>query len=234
MMNQFHSWRQRIFLGVIVACALFVVLTFVAMLFYRGGTATDPAASGYSFFGNFFSELGLIKSRSGQPNTVSAILFFIAMTLAGSSLVSFFVAFPQFFTQSLSGKLFSWMGSIFGVFSGFCFIGVAFTPADLFLEAHIFFVMWAFRLFPLAVIPYIIVILGEKRYPNRFAFVFVGFAVLLVLYLVLITRGPSSESDGGRMIQVIGQKVIGYASIISIYIQAQGARRIIGVGGKSE
>ena len=94
--------------------------------------------------------------------------------------------------------------------------------------------MWAFRLFPLAVIPYIIVILGEKRYPNRFAFVFVGFAVLLVLYLVLITRGPSSESDGGRMIQVIGQKVIGYASIISIYIQAQGARRIIGVGGKSE
>jgi hypothetical membrane protein len=218
MVRQFHSWRQRVFPWIIIAGILFVVLTCLAMLFYPG----------YSFSHNFFSELGLIESRSGQPNTLSAVLFVTAMTLAGSSLALFFLAFPQFFTGSLSGKLLSGLGSTLGVLSGLCFIGVGFTPADLFLDAHVFFVLWAFRLFPLAIIPYIVVILGAKRYPNRYALVFVGFAILLFLYLALMTRGPSPDTTGGRMIQVIGQKAIGYASVVSIAIQAQGARKIVG------
>jgi len=208
-------------------CVLFVVLTFVAMPFYAGGTSADPTASGYSFFTNFFSELGLTETRTGQPNTVSAILFFTAIIVAGSGLVLFFMAFLQFFTQSKSGRLLSRVGSIFGVISAVCFIGVGFTPANLYIEAHVAFVMWAFQILPLAVILYAVAILREPSYPNRYGFVFVAFAALLVLYVALIITGPGGDSPEGLMIQVIGQKAIVYAIISSIFIQAHGARKVI-------
>ena len=222
-----HSWRQRVFSVIMFGCVLFVVLTLVAMPFYPGGTSADHTASGYSFFSNFFSDLGLTETRTGHPNTVSAILFFTAMVMGGAGLVLFFMAFPQFFTKSKSGRLLSRIGSIFGVISAVCFIGIGFTPANLYKEAHMAFVMWAFQILPLAVILYAVAILREPDYPNRYGFVFVAFAVLLVLYVALIITGPARDSPEGLMIQVTGQKAIVYAIIISIFIQAYGARKLI-------
>ena len=232
MTRSFHSWRQRVFSVIMFGSVLFVVLTLVAMPFYAGGTSADPTASGYSFFSNFFSELGLTVTRTGQPNTVSAILFFTAMVMAGSGLVLFFMAFPQFFAQSKSGRLLSRIGSVFGVISAVCFIGVGFTPANLYIEAHLAFVMWAFQILPLAVILYAVAILREPGYPNRYGFVFVAFAALLVLYVALIITGPDRDTSEGLMIQVIGQKAIVYAIIISIFVQAHGARKMIQEGGQ--
>src|SRR4030065_92850 len=91
------SMHKHLFTLVIAGCLLFVALTALAMLFYPGGTQTDPAAPGYSFFHNFFSELGLARSHAGGPNTISAALFTAALTMAGGGLVLFFLAFPQFF-----------------------------------------------------------------------------------------------------------------------------------------
>jgi hypothetical protein len=220
-----RSWRDRAFQGVIGGCILFVILTFVAMLFYRGGTAAEPVR--YSFFRNFLSQLGITESPAGRANTVSAVLFFTAMTLAGGALGSFFIAFPYLFTRSISGRVLSWIGSVMGVSSAICFVGVAFTPANLFSEAHAVFVIWAFRFFPLAVIPYTLAIFLEKQYPNRYALVFLSFSILLVAYLLLITRGPTPSSEDGRIIQVTGQKIIAFAAVISIFWQARGARTVL-------
>ena len=219
-------WQRGVFWLVVAACLQFVVLTAVAMPFYAGGTHTDPTASGYSFLRNFFSDLGVTETRAGRPNTISAALFFTALTLAGVGLVLFFFAFTQFFAGSLLGKVLSWLGSIFGVASGLCFVGVAFTPANLYLAAHAQFVLWAFRAFPVAVIFYIVAILCQRGYPKRFALVFIVFAVLLIAYLFLLTKGPSSQTAEGLMIQATGQKVIVYASIVSILIQSLGALKV--------
>jgi hypothetical protein len=215
-----------VFRLVAIACVLFVVLTGVAMLFYPGGTATDPTTHGYSFFTNFFSDLGLTQTRTGQPNTVSAILFITALTAAGGGLAVFFVAFTQFFAHSIPGRLLSGIGSLFGVISGLCFIGVAFTPANLVSKAHVQFVLWAFAAFPIAAIFYVAAMLRERQYPKRFALVFAVFAALLILYMVLLLSGPSIKTPEGVMIQATGQKAIVYASIISILIQAVGARQV--------
>jgi hypothetical protein len=220
-----EPWRARTFQWIAVACLLFVVFTSIAMFFFRDGSADIPVR--YSFFNNFFSELGLTETSSGRTNPVSAVLFFVSMVSAGGALALFFLLFPIFFSASRPWRLFSLVGSALGVMSGICFVGVAFTPANLFVEAHIFFVIWAFRLFPMAVIPYIFSILGTRRYPNRYALVFFAFAVLLVAYLVLLTNGPSPATDAGRVIQVTGQKIIGYASVISIYLQSTGARKLL-------
>jgi len=70
------------------------------MVFYRGGTITDPASAGYSFFTNFFSDLGMTVGHAGQPKTVSMVLFMVALSIARSrSRINFF---PSLFYAVLS------------------------------------------------------------------------------------------------------------------------------------
>jgi hypothetical protein len=212
-------WRRDIFRWIGGGCALFVVLTAIAMLFYPGGTVTDHTTQGYQFSQNFFSELGFTVSSSGQPNAISAVLFFVSLLLAGLSLVLFFLRFPQFFREP-STRALAIIGSGVGIIAGICFIGVAFTPANLLLDAHVFFVTWAFRLFPVAVGFYIAAILRGRLFPKRYVWVWIGFAALLILYIGLLTWGPSARTSQGNMIQATGQKVIVYASIVAIFVQS--------------
>jgi hypothetical protein len=121
--------------------------------------------------------------------------------------------------------LVSLLGALLGIASGVCFTGVAFTPADVYLEAHVQFVLWAFRLFPLAVLCFTLVMFRTAALPQRYAFVFMAFFALLVAYYLLLTQGPNLDSSDGLVLQALGQKIIVYASIISILIVSLGAWR---------
>jgi hypothetical protein len=50
---------------------------------------------------------------------------------------------------------------------------------------------------------------------------------MLIGYYLLMTNGPSFTSPEGLVIQVVGQKIIAYASIVSIGVQSLGAYRFI-------
>jgi hypothetical protein len=219
---------RQFYLVIAGGCAMFVVLTLIAMLTYTGGTPSDPTARGYSFTHNFLSNLGMTEALSGRPNWVSAVLFILALSTAGACLAIFFIIFPRFFSGTRLGKALCLIGSVIGVVAGVCFVGIAFAPADLFRPAHVLFVTWAFRLFPLAVLFYIPAMFMEKGYPKVYAWVFAVFCLLLIGYYLLMTNGPSYDSPDGLAIQVIGQKVISYASILSIGIQSVGAYRWLG------
>jgi hypothetical protein len=219
------NWREKVYLWVMVGCVQFVALTFIAMLLYPGGNQTDHTAKGYDFFRNFFSSLGLTETFTGEPKFASFILCAVALALAGLSLTLFFIAFPKKFRSSKVGFALSLLGSVFGVISGLSFIGIAFTPANIFLEPHKLFVQSAFVFNLLAVIPYILVIFLDRDYANLYAWVFVGFAVTLGVYVWLLFNGPSTETSNGLIIQATGQKIIAYASIIAMFIQAYGARK---------
>jgi len=217
-------WREGVFRFTLIGSALFVVLTIIAMFIYPGGSLTDPTTKRYSFFSNFFSELGFLVTKGGAVNTPSAILFIFSLTLAGLGLVLFFLAFPQFFRETKAGQTLSLLGSVFGMLSGLCFVGVAWAPGDVNLDMHVFFVMWAFRLFPAAVFFYVFAIFREQKYPKAYGWVFIIFGLLLVAYIFLLEFGPSAmDSYTGQVIQAVGQKVIVYASIGSIMVQAGGA-----------
>lgn len=222
-MNRLSQAGVRPFQFTIFSAVQFIILTLIGMLFYAGGTHSDPSVSGYSFFRNFFSSLGLLTAPNGEPNTVSAILFFIALSLAGLGLVVYFVFVLQFTQGKAATRVLSAAGSLFGVLAGVCFIGVAFTPADLLPDAHGWFVINAFRTFLLAVIPYLVAVLLVRDYPNRYAVVYLVFAVLLLAYILLLIYGPGFGSPNGEMIQATGQKVIVYAAILTMLIQSIGA-----------
>lgn len=220
-------WQSSVFAFVIFSTSLFVALTVIAMFFYPGGTLADPNTHGYSFFENFFSDLGRWRTTSGASNPVSATLFLLALTLAGCGLAAFFIAFPKFFRESRPQAVLSVSGSVLGVLSGLCFVGVALTPEDQFLPVHTRFVTWAFRCFAAAVLFYAGAIFRSPRYPRLYGWALAGFFTLLTGYILLMQFGPSPfKSRRGEMIQAAGQKVIAYASIVSIAFQAWGAKRM--------
>lgn len=202
----------------------FFVLTLLAMLFYPGGTVNDPAATYYLFFHNFFSELGITQVYDGAPNPVSALLFFITLSLAGLGLVIFFVALPGYFSGR-GQKWLCYLGTLFGIISGLSFIGVAFSPADLALTAHRNFVFGAFISFFLAVLPYSVAVFRQSDYPNRYAVIYLIFSGLLAAYIYLLFTGPTPATVDGRVIQVTGQKVIVYATLTVTLIQAHGLEK---------
>jgi hypothetical protein len=217
-------WKSRAFKLSMWGGSLFVPLTLAAMLVFPGGTMTDPTTKGYSFFENFFSELGFLTTKSGAANYLAAALFFVALNLAGASLIIFCLAFRQFFLENTRQLWLSGLGMLVGVASGICFTGVAFTPADILLDPHVFFVTWAFRLFPLSVLLYAAAIFTHPTYPRRYGWLFIGFTICLVAYIMLMELGPSAgETYAGQVIQAAGQKIIVYVSIGMVGVQSWGA-----------
>lgn len=213
-------WRTTVYRYIIFGCGLFLILTIAAMFAYPGGNVNEEQTTGYDFFRNFFSDLGRLHVAGGRSNFVSAGLFITALTLAGSGLVAFFLAFPDFFRTDRIGQLASAAGSFFGVISGLCFVGIAFAPYELFLDLHYDLVFWAFRTFLLAVAIYTYVIFRQAVYPRSHGWVFVVFTVFLAAYLILLTYGPDVKTPTGLIIQAVGQKIITYVSILSVMVQA--------------
>lgn len=214
-LTRFRSrfWQQTVFHLVIAGCGTFVAATALAMVCYAGGSYANKAAPGYTFFGNFFSDLGRTVSVGGHPNRLASLLFTLGLGTGGVSLMAFFVAFRQFFQRQL------WLGclgSSAGILAGGGFIGVAFTPADIAGEAHGQFTVWAFRCFLLAAVLFTVAIYYNRAFPRAWGLVFLAFAALLDGYLLLLTKGPPLTSLYGVTVQVVGQKVIAYASVLSV------------------
>jgi len=217
------NWRSWAFVLAMVGCVQFIVLTTVAMFHYPGGTYTNHDAVGYSFWYNFFSDLGRRATFSGASNTVPHILFVTALCFAALMLALAFAALPRLFTKVKSARRLAVLGSIVGIISVISYIGIASLPADLHLPTHKLFVYIAFTAFLLVVALYSSAIFRNRAYPNFYAYTYLAFAVILALYLVLLFAGPKAETSWGNRLQATGQKIVVYAEIVCMFIQSYGA-----------
>ena len=218
-------WTTRIYPLVMVGCAQFILLTIIAMLTYAGGTKFEPTRGEYCLFHNFFSDLGRTVAHSGDTNTISFWLFTIALSVAGLALILYFMVAPTLYTGNRTALILSILGGLVGVFSGASFIGIALTPGDVHGELHSTFVDYAFQSYFVAVLISLIAMLVDRRLPRVNLWVFVGFAILLAVYIWLLFYGPSSDTETGLVIQVTGQKIIAYAAVVTMFLEANGAWR---------
>jgi hypothetical membrane protein len=225
-MKKTANRRGRLFLLAMAGCLQFVLLSTVAMFLYPGATYTDNTTTAYSFTQNFFSDLGRTAAHDGDPNAVSMVLFIIALSVAGLSLILFFLTVPPHFAENRTARWLSIAGSIVGVISGIGFIGIAAVPSDVNLTLHTDFVYVAFTGFLLVVFLYSAAILKSRTYPRAYAYAYFAYAVVLAVYLVVLFSGPDIETDGGLVIQAVGQKIVVYTGIICVVIQSYGAYQV--------
>ncbi len=212
-----NNWKKWVYIFHMIGCALFILFTILGMVFYAGGTYNDPTTPGYSFFANFISDIGRTVSHSGDSNFIAFLFFSIAFFIVGISLVPSFLAFSIFFRKDHFLRWISITGSIFGIFTAFCFAGITFVPSDINPAGHIFFVYGGFLSGLVPSILYTIIIFLKKEYPSRYAFNFMIFAIILVVYVILLFAGPDN-----LVIQVTGQKIVLYSFALCLFIHGYG------------
>ena len=190
------------FRSVITAAIVFLGLTIAAMLLYPGGRVGDPQSIGYSFFTNFFSDLGQTHTHSGATNTVSLALFCIGLVAVAYTIVVFFFAFSDLFPTGTISSRIARAAAWRSVVTAISFLGVAAT----------------------SILACLVASLLERTILRRFALVYGIFAFVLVAYIGLITLGHAPGTAAGAAIQATGQKIIVYASVLTILAQAVIAR----------
>ena len=153
----------------------FLLLTFLAAFFYPGG---------YDYFGYYFSDLGAVIARNGEPNSISAISFSVALTIVALALIPFWLILRSIFTESRVGRVLSTLGSILGLTSSPFIIGVALFPIDTQLDTHIIATLIFFSLFVSSTIFYSIAIMLNQNHSNYFGLVgIVLFVVSLAIFV---------------------------------------------------
>ena len=205
------------------ASVLFVVLTMVAMWLYPGGAVFDKGSDHYLFLGNFFSDLGATQTPSGRSNTVSMILFVIALGGTGLALINFSGSWRAIYARRRKARRAARGSQAFLVLSGLCFIGIAATPWNHLLAAHNVFVQAAFLL----LVGYLICLMrvqDKNHWPRRFIAFNALYLLVLLAYVAILFLGPTLDTASGLGLQASAQKIIVYASMINIGLQALGVR----------
>jgi len=217
------EWKSWSFIFIMVGSLQFIILTLIAMVYYKGGTYIDQSTSGYLFWNNLFSDLGRTIAHSGLTNRISFIIFTVTLLVWGFSHIPFYVAFSFILRENKKQKQLSKAGSILGVLTGISYMGIALTPSDILNDAHNFFVLMAFSSIFVSIIIYSIVIYHNKSYSNFYSYVLVISAIILALFYISLLLMPDKSIQIELFIQVLGQKIAMYTLLISGFIQGYGA-----------
>jgi hypothetical protein len=215
--------RKWVFVFGVAVTLLFIILSAYCMVIYPGGTVTNYHTEGYSFFTNYFSDLGRTHNFLQQSNLNSMIVFRTSVTLIGIATILFFLTIPFFFLTSILTRNLSLIGSLTGIITGFGYIGIAFTPVDIMYPFHMFMVKVAFNSFLITVVLYAIAIFKNPVYPNLYSWAYLIFGIILALYILINLFGPGSKTPQGLAIRVTTQKIVVYAQIMCMMVQAYGA-----------
>lgn len=214
-------------LVLIYASAQFVVLTAIAMVAYPGGAVYQLDANRYLFLRNFFSDLGATITPSGRPNLTSHILFAIALGSVGLALILASSNWKVIVARGGAARAAGVASQIVEVVAGLGFIGIAATPWNLVLDAHNGFVRLAFG-FLLVYDLCLLMIQISSRWTAAYTAANAIYLLLLVAYVGILFFGPRVDTQSGLEFQVAAQKIIVYASVVNLGLQAVSIRRAAG------
>jgi hypothetical membrane protein len=226
-MKKAFSWRQIFILSGLLGAIQFLFLTALAMWLYPGGTIHEPHLESYSFFTNYFSDMGRTYTFDRTPNTYCHYLFKTSLTITGLSLILFFLITPSLF-ESEASKVFIAIAVCFGVAAGLCYIGIGWVPWDVDYWNHTGYVRTGFLAFLGMTFFYSIAILFDHQYPNKYAFAFLIFGLVLGVQIVIMLFGPRAyRNENALLLQAVAQKVVVYSEILVMIYQARGALALV-------
>ncbi len=92
----------------VIGIVQFLVLTYVAAVIYPGG---------YDYFGYYFSDLGAVTARNGDPNALSSALFSVSLSGVALALIPFWISVRNLSGGSKLSRVLTRVGSISGSLS---------------------------------------------------------------------------------------------------------------------
>lgn len=184
MEKQRKIWLLTPMFGII----LFVVLYFIATIFYPGGSQADKNSSGFSWINNYWCNLLNNKAINGLTNTAQPIAL-TAMFILCLTLIYFWVDFPKYTNLKKSYQFTIQISGTFAMIISF-FLFTEFDH-DLIINLSSFFGLFATTgtfialyknnwktLFYFGLINILLVILNNILYHN----------ISLILYLPLVQK----------------------------------------------
>lgn len=153
----------------VIGIVQFLVLTYVAAVIYPGG---------YDYFGYYFSDLGAVTARNGDPNALSSALFSVSLSGVALALIPFWISVRNLSGGSKLSRVLTRVGSISGLLSTPFIFGVALYPIDTRLNAHILTTMLFFTFFMVGIALYSLMFMVSGEHPRSH-----GMMGLLILSL---------------------------------------------------
>jgi hypothetical protein len=190
------------------AAGVATALTLVSMYMYPGGTMHDRLAGRYSLTKNFLSDLGMTVAYNGARNTAGAMLFLAALVILVAGFGHAAVAFAALYGRTPRARLFTRMALVAAALACASFIGVALTPEDRAMSLHVAFTFFAFRMFPLVAIFFALAAAHSGLPARRAVAAWMALALELLIYVAVLTWGPTVETPAGLSLQVVAQKLI--------------------------
>ena len=213
-----EKWKRIAAISEILGSLLFVLLIFIAMFFYTGGTMDNPSAIGYSFWGNTISDLGRIISYNGGFNIISMILFTIAIILLALLSIPLYLVFPKLFSTKTLESISAKIGSLLGFITTIGWIGVIFFPADIAHDAHWLFAYIIYIAFFFSGVFYTISLFLNEKISKMYGIIFAVYCIIHFVSLMVIIIGLPIA----RIYLVVGQKIAHISSTISYIILGYG------------
>ena len=200
----------------IVAAATAIAIA--AAFRYPGGTALDTTTSGYSPARNFLSDLGMTVAYNHEPNRAGAAFFVVSLLLLVVGLGGVVAVVARFLAGDARSRLWARLAAVALLAACVAFGGVAVTPENRVMALHIGFTRWAWR-----IVPAVALCLGFASHPNarlrqRAALAWFGTALLLGIYAMLLSWGPTVTRPDGLVVQVIAQKAATVVVVASLLI----------------
>jgi hypothetical membrane protein len=149
---------------------------------YSGGTMLNRKTTGYSFYDNFFSDLGRLVSWSGAGNGTAMLLFSGSLVLLALSLVPFFWFLPLH-APDRAGLL--RVAAAVGLVSTMAMIGVGLTPYDRMNGPHNTALALWLATSLIAVSLHAAALATSRETPQWYALLSILVALLLAAYAVL-------------------------------------------------
>lgn len=221
--------RGRITLGHLFAAARWGVLSFfllsaVSMPFYPGGTYRDRSSTGYRFFSNFLSDLGMPQAWNGASNPWGSVLFVTGEVLLAIGFVAFFIGFVRLSSASRRSRAWSRAAACAGVIVALALVTAGATPANRFQWLHVEAAKLAFRAACAATACLSIAIVRDGRFSTLTGAVSLVIPSLLAVYLGILEWGPRVRaSDYGLVFQATAQKLIVLSALPGLFFLARQA-----------
>tara|TARA_B100001057_G_scaffold34227_1_gene31032 strand:- start:177 stop:896 length:720 start_codon:yes stop_codon:yes gene_type:complete len=210
--------KERLLFFILPSAAIvvFIFLVIIGAMTYEGGHRLDLDSEGYSFSNNYLSDLGRIQTVAGMDNSIPFYCFNSALIILSVIFSFYFLFLPSVYDESIEIQNIARIGSFFGFLASICFAGVAYTPADLFIDAHIFFADWLFRLMNLTIVFYAITYIMMKNNYFIFSFIFGIVALVVTTHIFLSDFGLARFFNEPHTVRVLSQKAATIALIISV------------------